>query len=160
MNKASLCVLALIVFLFALSDYALAASATAVHVVTVRVEPFAVISLVGGSRANSASLVVDGKGVSTASRQLRWSTNLEGMRVTVQSNLPTNEQDYILRVRTVHLNSKGRSRGWVIIDERASTLITGVGREVGGCSLEYEASPKIAGKTGCDEHIITYTITE
>ena len=82
------------------------------------------------------------------------------MRVTVQSNLPTDQQDYILRARAVSLDSKGTSKGWVMIKNIPSDLITGIGREIGGCFLQYEASPKISGKPGHDEHIITYTITE
>jgi len=124
------------------------------------VEPVAVIALVGTGGGNWTWLVVDSAGITTGSQELTWTTNLEGMRVTVQSNLATDEQDYILRVRAVDLNSKGTSKGWVIITDGPSNLITGIAREFGGCGLEYEASPKISGKPGRDEHIITYTITK
>ncbi len=160
MKRWRLCVLAPTVFLFGLSTPDLAASATATQVVTIRVEPFAVISLVGTGGKNRTWVVVDSAGITTASEELRWTTNLEGMRVTVQSNRPTDEQDYILRVRAVNLNSKCTSKGWVTINEEPSNLITGIAREIGGCLLEYEASPKISENPGRDEHIITYTITE
>jgi hypothetical protein len=160
MKRWGLYVSVSIVFLFGLPNDALATNVTATHIVTVRAEPFAVISLLGNSRGNSTCLVVDGTGIATESHELKWSTNLEGMRVIVQSNLAADEQDYILRVRAVDLNSKGRAKGWVVINEEASTLITGIVREIGRCSIEYEASPKIRGKAVRDEHIITYTITE
>lgn len=159
-KRWSLYVFALTILLSGLPDYALAASATATQVITIRVEPFAVISLVGTGGKNWTWLVVDSAGITTASQELKWTTNLEGMRVTVQSNLTTDQQDYILRVRAVALNSKGRTDGWVIINEEPSNLITGITREIGGCYLEYEASPKIIEKAGRDEHIITCTITE
>lgn len=164
MKSWRLYVLPLCVFLFGLPNYVLAASAAATHVVTIRVEPFAIISLVGTGGQNWTWLVVDSTGgppgITTASQELKWTTNLEGMRVTVQSNLTADEQDYILKVRAVNLNSKGKLRGWVIINEESSNLITGITREIGGCCLEYEASPKIGEKRGRDKHIITYTITE
>jgi hypothetical protein len=105
-------------------------------------------------------LVVDSEGITTGSQELTWTTNLEGMRVTVQSNLATDKQDYILRVRAVELNSTGTSKGWVIINDEPSNLITGITREIGGCCLEYKASPKTNVKASHDEHIITYTIAE
>ncbi len=160
MKRWRLFVLVLMGFLFGLPHYAVAATAAAIQVVTVRVEPFAVISLMGTGGENSTWLAVDSTGLTTGSQELKWTTNLEGMRVAVQSNLATNEQDYILRVQAVDLDSKGTSKGWVMIKNIASNLITGIGREIGGCSIEYKASPKIRGKAVRDEHIITYTITE
>ncbi len=160
MRSWRLYVLPLCVFLFGLPIYVLAASATATQIITIRVEPFAVISLVDTGGKNSAWLVVDSTGITTVSQELEWTTNLEGMRVAVQSNLVADEQDYILRVRAVNLKSKGTSKGWVIINEEPSDIIAGVTREVGGCSLQYEALPKIIENPGRDEHIITYTITE
>lgn len=149
----------LCVFLFGLSKYALASSATATQVITIKVEPFAVISLAGTGGENSTWLVVDSRGITTGSQELKWTTNLEGMRVTVQSNRPIDEQDYVLKVRAVNLNSKGTSKGWVTINDEPSCLITGITPEIGGCCLEYEAS-SISEKVGRDGHIITYTITE
>jgi hypothetical protein len=155
-----LSVLLVMAFLLGFPDYALSAGATTTQVVTIRVEPFAVISLGDTRGQNWTWLVVDRTGITTGSQELKWSTNLEGIRVTVQSNLPTDQQDYILRVRAVSSNSKGTSKGWVNIDKEPSDIITDIVREIGSCSLEYEASPKISGKAGCDEHILTYTITE
>ena len=160
MKRSVLYVLPLCVLLLGLTNYALAASATATQVITIRVEPVAVIALVGTGGENWTWLVVDSAGVTTGSQELTWTTNLEGMRVAVQSNLTADEQDYILRVRAVALNSKGTSKGWVIITDKPSNLITGITRKIGSCSLEYEASPKISGNPGRNEHIITYTITE
>jgi len=148
------------VFLFCLPKYALASSATVTQVVTIRVEPFAVISLVGTGGESWTWLVVDSEGITTGSQELTWTTNLEGIRITVQSNLATDKQDYILRVRAVELNSTGTSKGWVIINDEPSNLITGIIREIGGCCLEYKASPKTNVKASHDEHIITYTIAE
>jgi hypothetical protein len=160
MKRWRLFVLVLTVFLFGLPDYAFSASATTAQVVTITVEPFAVISLGDTGGKNWTWLVVDRTGITTGSQELKWSTNLEGIRVTVQSNLAADEQDFVLRVRAVNLNSKGTSKGWVNINKGPSDLITDIAREIGGCSLEYEASPKISGKAGRDEHILTYTITE
>lgn len=160
MKRCNLYVLPLCVLLLGLPALALAASATAIQVVTIRVEPFAVLSLVGTGRENRTWLVVDSTGITTTSQELKWTTNLEGMKVTVQSNLAADEQDYILKVRAVNLNSKCTSKGWVTINEEPSNLITGITREIGGCSLQYEASLKIIENPGRDEHIITYTITE
>jgi len=160
MKRCSLYVLLLCVLLLGLPNYAQAASATATQVVTLRVEPFAVISLVGTGGKNSTRLIIDRAGITTVSQELKWTTNLEGMRVTVQSNRPTGEQHYVLKVRAVNLNTKGTSKGWVIINEKPSSLITGITREVGGCCQEYEASPKNSKKAEREEHIITYTITE
>ncbi len=149
----------LIVFLFGFPNYAIA-GATATQVVTIRVVPFAVISLGGAGGKNWTWLVVDETGITTESQELKWSTNLEGIRVTVQSNLTVDEQDYILSVRAVNLNSKGTSKGWVNINKEPSDIINNIALEIGNCSLEYEALPRISGKTGRDEHILTYTITE
>jgi len=160
MKRGPLYVLLLIVLLLGLPNYARAAGATATQIITIRVEPFAVISLAGTGGEDWTWLVVDSAGITTGSQELTWTTNLERMRVTIQSNLAIDEQDYILRVRAVNLNSEGTSKGWVIIGEDPSNLITGITREIGGCSLEYEASPKISQNPGRDEHIITYTITE
>lgn len=160
MKRCGLYVLPLCVLLLGLSNYVSAASATVTHVITIRVEPVAVIALVGTGGENWIRLVVDSAGITTVSQKLKWTTNLEGMRVTIQSNLATDEQDYILRVRAVDLNSEGTSKGWVIINDEPSSLITGITREIGNCGLEYGASPEVSGKPGRDEHIITYTITE
>lgn len=159
MKRWRLCVLIPMVFLFGLSAPASAASATATHVITIRVEPVAVIALVGTGGQNCTRLVVDSVGITPGSQELKWTTNLEGMSVAVQSNRPTDEQDYILKVRAVDSDSKGTSKVWVIINDEPSNLITGIAREFGSCGLEYEASPKISGRPGRDEHIITYTIT-
>jgi len=160
MKSWRLYVLVPMIFLFGLPIYTLAASATATQVVTIKVEPFAVISLVDTGGKNSTWLAVDGAVITTGSQELKWTTNLEGMKVTVQSNLTTDQQDYTLRVRAVSLNSKGTSKGWVVVNEEPSNLITGITREIGGCRLEYDASPKIGEKEGRQEHIIIYTITE
>jgi len=149
----------LMVFLFGFSDYAIA-GATATQVLTIRVAPFAVISLGGDGGKNWTRLVVDGTGITTGSQELKWSTNLKGIRVTVQSNLATDEQDYILKVRAVKLNSGGTSRDWVNINKEPSDIINDIALEIGSCSLEYEALPRIGGRAGRDEHILTYTITE
>jgi hypothetical protein len=143
-----------------LSSYALATISTATQVITITTEPFAVIALEGTGGKSSTSLLVDSTGITTESQNLRWSTNLKGMRVTVQSNLAADEQHYLLKVRAKNLNSMGNSKGWVVINQEPSSLITDIVREIGGCSLEYEASSKISEETGRDEHIITYTITE
>lgn len=160
MKRCGLYVLPLCVLLLGLPNHVWAASAAVTQVITIKVEPIAVIALVGTGGQNCTRLVVDSTGITTVSQELKWTTNLEGMRVTVQSNLPTDEQDYILRVRAVDLNSEGISKRWVIINDEPSSLITGITPEIGGCGLEYEASSKISEKPGRDEHIITYTITE
>ncbi len=160
MNRRGIYASVLMVFLFGFPNDALASNVTATHIVAVRAKPFAVISLRVSRGESTTELVVDSTGIATESYELKWSTNLEGMRVTVQSNLATNEQDYILRVQAVDLDSKGTSKGWVMIKNIPSNLITGIGHEIGGCSIEYKASPKIRGKAVRDEHIITYTITE
>jgi hypothetical protein len=150
----------LMVFLFGFPNYTLAAGATTTQVITIKVEPFAVISLGGTGGKYWTWLVVDETGITTGSQELKWSTNLEGIRVTVQSNLAADEQDYILRVRAVNLNSRGTSKGWVNINKEPSDIINDIAREIGSCSLEYEALPRISGKAGRDKHILTYTITE
>ncbi len=160
MKKCKLHIFVPMVFLFGLPKYALATGAIATQIVAVRAEPLAVISFVDTGGKNWTWLTVDRTGITTGSQELKWTTNLEGMKVTVQSNLATDEQDYILSVRAVNSNSKGALKGWVVINEKASTLITGIAREVGGCSLKYKALHKIGKKAGRDEHIITYTITE
>ena len=159
MDRRGIYVSVLMFFLFGFPNDVLAFNVTAPHIVTVRAKPFAVISLRGSRGENTTGLVVDSAGIATESYELKWSTNLEGMRVTVQSNLATNEQDYILRVQAVDLDSKGTSKGWVMIKNIPSNLITGIGSEIGGCSIEYKASPKIRGKAVRDEHIITYTLS-
>jgi len=160
MMKRCKYILVLMVFLFGLPKHALATGTIATQIVTVRAEPLAVISLVDTGGKNWTWLTVDSTGITTGSQELKWTTNLDGMKVTVQSNLATDEQDYILSVRAVNSNSKGASKGWVVINEKASNLITDIAREVGSCSLEYKALYKIGEKAGRDEHIITYTITE
>lgn len=160
MKRWRLFVAVLMVSLFGSPDYVFSAGATATQVVTVTVEPFAVISLGDTGGKNWTWLVVDKTGITTGSQDLKWSTNLEGIRVTVQSNLPADQQDYVLKVRAASLNSNGTSKGWVNINKGPSELITDIARETGGCFLEYKASPKISKKARHDEHIITYTITE
>jgi len=150
----------LILLLCCLASYAPAIGTTATHVVSIKSNPLAVLALAGTGGRNRTGLVVDETGITAENQELKWTTNLEDMKVTVQSNLATDEQDYILRVRAVNLNSNGISKGWVIVRERPSNLITGIALETGGCSLEYQASAKIIEKRGRDEHTITYTITE
>jgi hypothetical protein len=179
MRTQRLFILALMVL--GLPSYALATISTATQVITITTEPFAVIALEGTGGKNSTSLLVDSTGITTAhtcrpfkqafgiaggnasageNQNLKWSTNLKGMRVTVQSNLAADKQHYLLKVRAKNLNSMGSSKGWVVINQEPSSLITDIAGEIGGCSLEYEASSKISEETGCDEHTITYTITE
>ena len=138
MKRCGLYVLPLCVLLLGLPNYVSAASATATQVITIKVEPIAVIALVGTGGQNCTRLVVNSAGITTTNQELKWTTNLEGMRVTVQSNLATNEQDYLLKVRAVDLNSEGTSKGWVIVTDEPSNLITGITRECGSCGLEYE----------------------
>jgi hypothetical protein len=159
MKSGRLFVPVLMVFLFGFSDYAIA-GATATQVVTIRVAPFAVISLGGDGGKNRTRLVVDGTGITTGSQELKWSTNLKGTRITVQSNLAADEQDYILRARAINLNSRGTSKGWVNVNKEPSDIINDIALEIGSCSLEYEALPRIGGKAGRDEYILIYTITE
>ena len=160
LKRCGLCVLIISILIFGLAEYTMAGSATAAHVVTTKVEPVAILSLTETIGVNWTRLIVDVTGINTKKQNLEWTTNLEGMRVTVHSNLATDEMNYILRVRAVSLDSKGRSTGWVVVDNKPSALITGIAREVGGCSVEYEASPKTDRETDRDDHIITFTITE
>jgi len=159
MKRRRLFVLVLMVFLFVFPNYVIA-STTATQVITIRVAPFAVISLGGAGGKNWTWLVVDETGITTEGQELKWSTNLEGIRVTVQSNLAADEHDYILRVRAVNLNSRGTSKGWVNINKEPLDIINDIAREIGSCSLEYKAFPRISGQAGRDEHILTYTIAE
>jgi hypothetical protein len=159
-NSRRLYILVAIIFLFGLPVYALASSATATQNVKVKVGPIAVISLVDTGGKSSTWLVIDGAAITTGSKKLKWTTNLEEMKVVVQSSLKAEQQDYTLRVRAVSLNSKGTSKDWVIVNEKPSILISGITREIGGCYLEYDALPRISEKAGRQEHIITYTITE
>lgn len=160
MKRRALYAWVLILFLSGLPSYAPAIGTTATHVVKIKSNPLAVMSLAGTGGRNWTRLVVDKTGITTENQELKWTTNLEDMKVTVQSNLARDKQDYILRVRAVNLNSNGISKGWVVVGERPSNLITGIALETGGCSLGYQAAPKISEKPGHDEHIITYTITE
>ena len=159
MKSGRLFVPVLVVSLFGFSGYATAGT-TAKQVVTIRTTPFAVISLGGDGGKNWTRLVVDDTGITTGSQELKWSTNLKGTRITVQSNLAADEQDYILRARAINLNSRGTSKGWVNVNKEPSDIISDIAQEIGSCSLEYEALPKIGGKAGRDEHILIYTITE
>jgi hypothetical protein len=160
MKRWPLFVPVLMAFLFGFPNYTLFAGATATQVVTIRMEPFAVILLGDAGGGNWTRLAVDRTGITTGSQELKWSTNLKGIRVTVQSNLAADEQDYILKVRAVKLNSRGTSKGWVNVNKEPSDIINDIEQEIGSCSLEYEALPGISGKAGRDEHILTYTITE
>jgi len=160
MKRRLLFISVLICLVFVPNNPALVASTSVTHTVEVRSRPVTVISFAGTSGKNWTRLVVDDTGVITENRQLLWTTNCEGVKVTVQSNMGTDQQDYNLLVRAVNLNSNGISRGWVVVSDKSSNLITGIVREIGGCSLEYQAKPKARKKTEPDEHIITYTITE
>ena len=159
MKGGRLFVPVLMVSLFGFSDYA-TARATATQVVTIREMPFAVISLGGDGWKNWTWLTVDGTGITTGSQELKWSTNLKSTRITIQSNLAADEQDYILRARAINLNSRGKSKGWVNVNNEPSDIISDIAQEIGSCSLEYEALPRIGAKSGRDEHILIYTITE
>jgi hypothetical protein len=156
MKRRALYLLGLICFFSISHNYAL----TANHIVEIKCQPIAVISLTGTSGRNCAWLTVDDTGITTESQELNWTTNLERARITVQTNLKTDEQDYIIQVQASRLNSKGSSEGWVTISQESSNFITGICREIGGCFLQYRAFPKFSEKSGHDEHIITYTIIE
>lgn len=150
----------LVFILFALLGEASGRGPVATHVVTIKTEPFALISLAGADPTHQTRLVVDGTGTVIAqSRQLTWTTNLEAMKVTVQSNLPADKQHHTLNVRAKDLKSNGTSTGWVTVTDRPSELIVGIARETGSCFTQYKAVPKNA-KRGSDQHIITYTITQ
>jgi hypothetical protein len=159
MKGGRLFVPVLMVSLFGFSGYA-TAGATATQVVKISVAPFAVISLGGDGGKNWTRLVVDGTGITTGSQELKWSTNLKGTRITIQSSLAADEQDYILRARAINLNSRGKSKGWVNVNKEPSDIISDIAQEIGSCSLEYEALPRTGGKSGRDEHVLIYTITE
>ncbi len=132
---------------------------TATQTVRYKIEPIAVIALAGTGENNQTLLIVNDSGVATGSRELKWTTNLEQVKVTVHSNLTFDEQNYLLKVRAVGTNTEGVLNGWVTVTEEPSELIKGISREIGGCSLEYQASPKTSAPEE-DEHIIVFTITE
>ena len=160
MKRRYLFISVLVFLVFVPSSLILTAGSSAVHTVEVISRPVTVISFAGADGRNWTRLVVDDAGVIADNQQLVWTTNCENVKVTVQSNLGGDKQNYILKVRAIKLDSKGISRGWVVISDESSNLITDIAREIGGCSLEYQASPKASGNTEPDEHIITYTITE
>ena len=160
MKKRLLFISVLICLIFVPRNPALIAGTSASHTVEVRNKSVTVISFVEADERNWTKLVVDDANVITENQQLVWTTNCDGIRVTVQSNLGVDEQNYILKVRAIKLDSNGTSRDWVVVNNESSNLITGIAREIGGCSLEYRAKPKVNRKTEPDEHIIIYTITE
>ncbi len=159
MKSGGLFVSFLMVFLLGFSGYA-AAGATATQVVTIRTTSFAVISLGGKDGKNWTRVVVDETGITAGNQELKWSTNLKDTRITVQSDLAADQQNYILRARAINLKSSGKSKGWVNVSKEPSDIISDMAQEIGSCSLEYEALPRKGIKSGRDEHTLIYTITE
>ena len=151
--------LSVLVFLVIVPKYpGVVASPSATHSVTVSSKPFSVISFAGTDGRSWTRLVIDDRGIVSEDHQLIWTTNCQGVRVAVQSNLGVDDQNFVLEVRATNLSGNGLSSGWVVIDPDATDLVSGIAGETGGCSLEYKASPKEQGNTMRDEHIITNTI--
>jgi len=131
-------------------------------VITITVEPIAILS--AGPNGGTVQLEVAPDGsITTASRELRWTVNIPQWRVTVQTNLPSEEQHSALAVRPVQGGLGTRAKlapSWVQVGLAPATIVTGVGiSEGGGCLLEYRAEP-IVERQGSDCHTLTYTITD
>ncbi|MFH0907022.1 MAG: hypothetical protein V1829_02100 [bacterium] len=134
------------------------AGSQATQTIVIRIDPIAEIALAGTGGRNQVELSVDERGIITESMDLLWTTNLEGLKIQVNSSLPKNMQGNILKVQAVNLVGHGNSTDPVIIDEIPKEIISGISREVGRCLLEYQFTPKL--NAHLDRHIITYTLIQ
>lgn len=130
------------------------------HLVQINVEPVTVLSIAGNSNLNETSVIVDAKGVTTEGKQLKWTTNQRGLKITVQSDLLVENQNYRLQIKAVKLDSHAKSNGWVAVTERPASIINDISTEFGNCSIKYKASKRTDKNLHSDHHTILYTITE
>lgn len=140
--------------------WAMCASDRAEQTITVTIEPFALVGLADKEWASEGRVTVDAEGVTAEGQELGWVTNLKEMRITVESNLPSEGQNYVLEACAEKIVGNGMSSGWVILNDEPAAIVSGVSVEQGGCVVKYRAAAKKEGDGGADEHIVIYTITE
>ena len=148
------CVLIFFILIYISSVFS---SNQASQMVTIKVEPIVEFALAGVDGRSQVKLYVDEHKIITESLELFWTTNLEGLKIQVSSNLPEDMQGNILKVRPVNLVGKASLSDLITIDEIPKDIVSGISREVGSCFLEYQATPK--PNTHPDEHIITFSIS-
>lgn len=152
----------LVVFLigFSLLPHGQAAGDTDTHLVKINVQPITLLAVAGASKLNETHLIVNTAGIITKAKQLKWTTNQTGLKITVQSDLPTENQNYRLQIKAVKLDSNAESNGWVTVTDKPVSIIEGISTEIGNCAIKYKAEKKTDKPQHPDNHTILYTLTE
>jgi len=129
------------------------------HTVTVQVNAINELAITGGNKTltiNAATAGQNPNNTTNTQCNLAWTTNETGKKVTVATNLAS--QNFTLKVEATSVTG-GTSAGDVTLTDTAADFVTGVAETTGNCTLFYTASATAAQGTGSDVHTVTYTLT-
>ena len=140
------------------------AQTTAQHNVTINVSAISVLEMTGGGdlTINITSVSDPGSELDDAQstdRGLEWTTNEATKKITVQTDVAY--ATYTLKALATTISGGGSAAAEVTFsDTDAHDFVTGVGFEIGGCTIRYTASATASAGTGSETNQITYTITD
>jgi hypothetical protein len=150
----------LAVTLFAAFGRVSSAESVASHVVVVEVTFINEIIIVGGditltiyippTSPHSAQPAHD------TSCSLKWTTNADGSKITVQTDLanPAN----VLKVLAENV-AGGTAAAQATLSTTPTDLIGAISNTTGGCNISYTALAEFAQGESTDKHTVIYTIT-
>jgi len=101
--------------------------------------------------------------VDSTTCDLCWTTNANGKKITVQTDLVT--PTFTLKVVAINITGVGTAAGTAAAEVTLSTtgpndFITSISQTTGICDLRYTASATAAQGIGSDVHTVTYTILD
>jgi len=135
------------------------AQTSASHTATVTVSEIAVLSTnTGVSLSITGAGVTAGQNLMTATDQsstLTWGLNGLSKKITVNTNNAA--PLYTLKVLALS-PTQGTPVGTVTLGTLARDFLTGLGRDLGTCTLQYTAEALASQGTGMDSHTITFTV--
>lgn len=130
------------------------------HTVTIQVLPVSDVRIIGGgvSLSSSTANVTAGQNLITVtdqSTQLQWATNSSAQKITVSTNLAAP----LFALKLLALNpTRGAAAPEITLSTTSANLITGIGRSLGTCTLQYTGVAYASQGIGTDNHVITFTV--
>jgi|GEM_PF-682916 len=132
---------------------------TASHSATVTVSEIALLSVNTGVTLNiTGAGTPAGQDLMTATDQsstLWWGLNGTSKKITVNTN--NAGPFFVLKVEALS-STQGTPASTVTITTAAKDFITGLGLNMGSCTLRYTAEALASTGTGSDSHTITFTV--
>jgi hypothetical protein len=136
------------------------AADNASHNVTVTVTAISEIAITGGNITLTISTAAAGSNPPYAVNGacgLNWTTNEDDQKITV-------EADAVSLLHTLKVIATGASIGTPSAERTITVapqdIVTGIGKSIGGCTLNYTAIATAAQGVSSVVHAITYTITD